>query len=132
MTPKETISFLVSELEKAEVCKTVLTARLKAAQEDRLEDLVADLYARIDTDQDCDWVDDMVHECKGSEASAINNSGFEGQVEYLLESGCTPDQILGKPPGPAVLSADDQAADDRIAAVADIAAAASKKDATSA
>ena len=62
-----------------------------------VDEIVSELYARLDSNQDTDWVDDMVHECKGSEASAINNSGFQDQVEYLLESGCTPDQILGKP-----------------------------------
>lgn len=62
-----------------------------------VDEIVSELYARMDTDQDTDWVDDMVHECKSAEASAINNSGFQDQVEYLLESGCTPDQILGKP-----------------------------------
>ena len=28
-------------------------------------------------------LDDLVHECKGQEAAAINNEGVEGQIEYL-------------------------------------------------
>lgn len=62
------------------------------------EEIVSELYARLDADEDVDWVDDMVHGCKSAEASGINNNGFEGQVEYLLECGCTPKQILGEAP----------------------------------
>lgn len=30
-------------------------------------------------------LDDLVHDCKGHEAAAINNSGAEEQLEYLME-----------------------------------------------
>ena len=33
-----------------------------------------------------DSLDEIVHEAKGREASALNNSGFEAQVKYLLSA----------------------------------------------
>jgi len=32
-------------------------------------------------------LDELVHECKGNEAAAINNSGMLEQVDYLLRNG---------------------------------------------
>jgi len=57
--------------------------------------IVDELYARLDSNQDIAWIDEMVHEAKAHEASGINNSGFENQVEYLVRQGFTPKQILG-------------------------------------
>jgi hypothetical protein len=38
-------------------------------------------------------LDDLVHDVKSHEASAINNSGIDTQVEFLLNSGVTEDEI---------------------------------------
>lgn len=38
-------------------------------------------------------LDELVHDCKSSEAADINNSGFDGQIEYLIESGMTEKDI---------------------------------------
>lgn len=38
-------------------------------------------------------LDELVHECKGAEAAAINNSGILEQVDYLLRNGVTWEQI---------------------------------------
>ncbi len=32
------------------------------------------------------YLDDLVHDAKSQEASALNNEGLEPQLEYLLES----------------------------------------------
>jgi hypothetical protein len=40
-----------------------------------------------------DDLDELVHECKGAEAAAINNSGMLEQVDYLLRNGVTWEQI---------------------------------------
>lgn len=39
-----------------------------------------------------DSLDDLVSDCGGN--AAINNAGFDAQVEYLLSEGVTEDQIL--------------------------------------
>jgi len=40
-------------------------------------------------------LDEIVHDLKAGEASAINNGGLTEQVEYILESGVTLDELWG-------------------------------------
>lgn len=39
-------------------------------------------------------LDDLVHDTKSQEASEINNGGPESQVQYLLESGFSLEDII--------------------------------------
>ncbi len=41
----------------------------------------------------CEDLDNLVHEMKSIEASNINNAGVSEQLDYLIESGMSPDQI---------------------------------------
>ena len=38
-------------------------------------------------------LDDLVHDIKGQEAAAINNDGAESQVYFLMNEGCSADDI---------------------------------------
>jgi hypothetical protein len=41
-------------------------------------------------------LDALVHDCASEQASAVNNSGKPAQAEYLLTSGWTAEDILGR------------------------------------
>jgi len=43
----------------------------------------------------CEDLDEMVHDMASRPASAVNNDGLSGQVEYLLENGVSPLFIAG-------------------------------------
>jgi hypothetical protein len=42
---------------------------------------------------ECEHLDELVYDCKGAEAQAINNSGMLEQVDFLLRNGVTWEQI---------------------------------------
>lgn len=44
------------------------------------------LVARAVSELESEHFDEVVHECKSAEASAINNAGIEIQLEYITES----------------------------------------------
>lgn len=44
---------------------------------------------------DCGVLDDLVHDLKSRDASAMNNGGFWEQLEYLREGGVGWDEIRG-------------------------------------
>lgn len=53
-------------------------------------------------------LDDLVHDMKAGEASNINNSGVEAQVEYLLECGMSLEQIEAAVEGESETAEPDQ------------------------
>ena len=59
---------------------------------------VDEIVARITDDDDWDEsiLDTLVHDVKSREASAVNNDGLRAQVEFLLASGCTGEEILAQ------------------------------------
>lgn len=50
------------------------------------------LIENHDTDDAC--LDEFVHDTASDTASAINNSGLEQQINWLLDQGCSPNYIL--------------------------------------
>ena len=59
------------------------------------EDLVADLVAKVEgSDKYQEIIDDLVHDCVSQTASAINNEGPSGQIDYLLGHGLSKEDIL--------------------------------------
>lgn len=63
-------------------------ARLLAAY----EKAVADAWPGSDEGPQ-EGLDDLVHDAKSREASAINNEGHESQIDYLIEYGCSEEEI---------------------------------------
>lgn len=39
-------------------------------------------------------LDDIVHDAASTQASNANNGGFDSQIEYLINTGWTHDEIL--------------------------------------
>ena len=50
------------------------------------------LIENSDTNDAC--LDEFVHDAASETASAINNSGLEQQLDWLLNQGCSPNYIL--------------------------------------
>lgn len=50
------------------------------------------LIENNDTNDAC--LDEFVHDTVSDTASAINNSGLEQQINWLLDQGCSPNYIL--------------------------------------
>lgn len=66
--------------------------------EKRIRQLMA--YAE-ENEADSSFLDEMVIDCKCSEASAINNEGIEAQIRYLLvELGASAENLIKAELGP--------------------------------
>lgn len=57
-------------------------------------------------------LDDLVHDVKSREASAINNDGLKAQVDYLIGYGLSPEEIITEIDEKAREARDDQYEDD--------------------
>lgn len=60
-------------------------------EEDR-EDIAASMIRKKGFD--CSDLDEIIHEVASQKASDINNSGLEGQVEFLISNGWTEEGII--------------------------------------
>jgi hypothetical protein len=52
-----------------------------------------ELLQKLEKNDVQDELDELVHDLKSMEAANINNAGYAEQVDYLLESGNTPQTI---------------------------------------
>jgi hypothetical protein len=59
------------------------------------EEAIAHLVKKLEkAGLDCEDLDDLVHGAASQIGSAINNSGMDSQIEFLLEQGWTKEHIL--------------------------------------
>jgi hypothetical protein len=60
---------------------------------DALYDAILNSFLNPDEAETC--LADVIHTLKIEEAGKINEAGIEAQLEYLLSTGITPDELRG-------------------------------------